>query len=240
MTTPLYNRVLLKLSGEALMGSQHAGIDHAVLTRFARQIKGMRQTGVQVGVVLGAGNWCRGRQFSDQSVVDPITGDHMGMLATVMNALALRDALLSVGQPAKVVSALPVPTVIASMDRPAMLTALSEGKVVIFAGGTGNPLVTTDAAASWRAIEMKADVLLKATQVDGVYSADPKLDKQAKRYTQLTFDEALNHQLSVMDQAAFLQCRDHNLPIRVFNIAIPDILVDVLLSPDIGTLVTQA
>lgn len=239
MPLPLtYRRVLLKLSGEALLGQQSFGIDAKALLRLAQEIAELVALKVQVGVVLGGGNLFRGRSLSGLGV-EVVTADHMGMLATVINALALRDALLAQDIPALVMAARAIDSIVGGFERYQAMAALEAGDVVIFAGGTGNPLVTTDSAASLRAIEIKADVLLKGTTVNGVYDADPARYPHAKLYQHITYDAALKQQLAVMDSTAFSQCKDHRLPIRVFNIFEPGLLKRIVTGESIGTLVSE-
>lgn len=235
---PVYRRILIKLSGEALMGQGGFGIDPAVLDRLAREIREVRQLNTQVALVIGGGNLFRGAALSAVGI-DRITADHMGMLATVMNALALRDALENLQLPTRVMSAIPISGIVAHYDRRKAIFHLQNGAVVLFAAGTGNPLVTTDSAASLRAIEIKADLLLKATRVDGIYTSDPARDPLARRYKQLSYAEALEKELAIMDLAAFCQCRDHNVALRVFNIHKPGALLRVVTGKDEGTLVNN-
>jgi uridylate kinase len=208
---------LLKLSGEALMGGQGYGIDTAVAARIARDIAAARDGGAQIALVVGGGNIFRGMAGAAKGM-DRASADHMGMLATVMNALALEQALQDAGAPARAMSAIPMPTVCEPFSRRAALAHLDEGRVVVFGGGTGNPFFTTDTAAALRAVEMGCDALLKGTQVDGVYSADPKSDPDATRYDRLTHDEVLARNLKVMDAAAIALARENNIPIVVFSI----------------------
>lgn len=233
---PLYKRVVLKLSGEALMGSNSFGIDPAVLHRMAVEVKEVVDLGIQVGVVIGGGNLFRGAALS-KAGLDRITGDYMGMLATLMNALAMRDVFEGNHLESRVLSAIPMSGIVDHYDRRKAIHHLQRGRVVIFAGGTGNPMVTTDSAASLRGIEVGADIILKATNVDGVYSADPAIDKNATLYKRLTYREVLDKELGVMDLAAFCQCRDQNIPLRVFNINRPGNIKRVMLSEEVGTLV---
>lgn len=233
---PRYKRVLLKLSGEALTGSGPYGIDPEVLQRLANEIHEITQMGVQVGLVLGGGNLVRGRTLSKVGL-DRVTADHMGMLATVMNALAMRDALEQAGVPTRVMSAIPMSGLVDHYDRRKAIHHLSTERVVIFAAGTGNPLVTTDSAASLRGIEINADVILKGTSVDGVYSDDPNTNKNATLYDTLSYQEALDKELGVMDLSAFCQCRDYDMPIRVFNINKPKALYRIMTGEHEGTLV---
>ncbi len=235
-TKPLYRRVLLKLSGEALLGDHSFGIDPKVLDRLAAEIISLLHWDVQVALVIGGGNFFRGEALSELGI-GRITGDQMGMLGTIINALAMRDALERAGFGAHVMSAFPMSGVVDHYDRRKAMDYLEAGKPVLFAAGTGNPLVTTDAAASLRAIEIAADVLLKATQVDGIYSSDPRVDPNATRYAVLSYAEALSKELGVMDLTAFCQCRDHQMKIRVFNINSPGVLSKVLFTETEGTLV---
>lgn len=238
MSTPRYQRILLKLSGEALLGEQGFGIDATALQRFAAEVASVVALGVQVAIVLGAGNLFRGRSLKTLGV-DGVTADQMGMLATVINAIAFRDQLTQQGVTAKVMVAREIPGVAPGFERHQAMQDLNTGSVLLFAGGTGNPLVTTDAAASLRAIEIQADILFKATTVDGIYSADPALDPQAERYTQLSYDVALQKQLAVMDLVAFSQCQAYRLPIRVFNGFESGNLKKLVLGENIGTLVSD-
>jgi len=233
-----YQRILLKLSGEALMGNSEFGIDPAVLDRLAHEVREIVELQVQVGIVIGGGNLFRGAALSKVGL-DRITGDYMGMLATLMNSLALRDAFEQCGIPCRIMSAIPMSGIVGHYDRRKSIYHLNEGRVVIFAAGTGNPLVTTDSAASLRGIEIKADIILKATNVDGIYSADPAKNPDAKLYRRITFKESLEKELAVMDLAAFCQCRDHNVPIRVFNINKPGALLRIIKGEDEGTLVEK-
>lgn len=233
-----YNRILIKISGEALSGeAHHSGIDPKVMLRIVKEIKQVVDQGIQVALVVGGGNLFRGAALS-QTGLDRVTGDHMGMLATLMNALALRAVFEQESVSTRVMSAIPMSGMVDHYDRRKAIHHLSVGRVVICAAGTGNPLVTTDAAASLRGIEVRADILLKGTKVDGVYSADPEKKADAVLYQRLTFQEALQKELAVMDLAAFCQCRDHNLPIRVFNINKIGALFNSALGQDEGTLVT--
>lgn len=233
---PVYQRIVLKMSGEALLGDKNFGIDPKILDRMALEIGELVKLKVQVGLVIGGGNFFRGEALS-QIGIGRITGDHMGMLATVMNALAMRDALERAGFSTRILSAIPMSGVVDYYDRRKANHHLNKGRIVLFAAGTGNPLVTTDSAASLRAIEVGADLLLKATNVDGVYTSDPSKDKTATRYQVLTFAEALSKELGVMDLTAFCQCRDHHMKIRVFNLQKPGALLRIILGEDEGTLV---
>lgn len=231
-----YKRILLKMSGEALSGESRYGIDPKVLDRMASEIAEVMRLGVQIGVVIGGGNLFRGTALS-QAGIERITGDYMGMLATIMNALALRDAFEKAGISTRILSAIPMSGIVGHYDRLKAMYHLREGRLVIFAAGTGNPLVTTDSAASLRAIEIEANVLLKATNVDGVYDDDPSKNANAKLYDHLSYREVLQKELAVMDLAAFCQCRDHHMPLRVFNINKPKSLLKIILGEDEGTLV---
>lgn len=233
---PRYKRILLKLSGEALMGSEEFGIDPKVLDRMALEVGQLVGIGVQVGLVIGGGNLFRGAALSAAGM-DRVTGDHMGMLATVMNALALADAMDKQGLTARVMSAIAIEQVVEPYVRPKALQYLEEGKVVVFAAGTGNPFFTTDTAAALRGAEIGAEVVLKATKVDGVYTADPHKDPTATRYTKLSFDEAMSRNLGIMDATAFALCRDQKLPVRVFSIIKHGALRRVVMGEDEGTLV---
>jgi uridylate kinase len=234
--TARYNRVLLKLSGEALMGSGDAGIDPRVLDRMALEIGQLRGIGVEVGLVIGGGNLFRGAALSEAGL-DRVTGDHMGMLATVMNALAMRDALERANIQTVVMSAIPMSGVVEHYDRRLAIRHLKNGRVVIFSAGTGNPFFTTDSAACLRAIEIEADIVLKATKVDGVYSADPVLFPDASRYERLTYQEVLEKQLGVMDLTAICLARDHNMPLRVFAMNKSDALRNIVVGESEGTLI---
>ena len=231
-----YRRILLKLSGEALMGTQSFGIDPAILERVANEIREVVDNGVQVALVIGGGNIFRGISLSAGGM-DRASADQMGMLATVINALALQDGLGKVGIDARVMSALPIHQVCEDYVRRDALRHLDKGRVVIFAAGTGNPYFTTDTAASLRGVEMNADVVLKATKVDGVFSADPERDKSAKKYEHLSYDEVIEKKLGVMDTAAIVLCRDNKMPIRVFNMNTPGALAGIVSGGDYGTLV---
>lgn len=215
-TAPAFRRILLKLSGEALLGDASYGIDPKVIQRLAEEIRDISRRGVEVGIVIGGGNIFRGQGLA-KAGMDRVTGDHMGMLATVMNALALQDALEKVGVFARVMSALRINEVCEDYIRRRAVRHLEKGRVVIFAAGTGNPFLTTDTAAALRANEINADLLLKATKVDGVYDSDPVRNKDAKRYKRLSFDRVLRDKLGVMDAAAIALCRDNSIPLRVFN-----------------------
>jgi uridylate kinase len=231
-------RILVKLSGEALLGQAEYGIDPAVIKRVASELRDVQALGVQVAVVLGGGNLFRGAGLA-RAGMDRVTADHMGMLATVMNALALQDALEGLGIFARVMSAIRINEVCEDYIRRRAVRHLEKGRVVIFAAGTGNPFFTTDTAASLRAIEIEAQLLLKATKVDGIYSADPVTDPKAILYPRLTFDRVLSERLNVMDATAIVMCRDHQLPLRVFNLNQPGQLLRIVNGEDLGTLVTN-
>ncbi len=213
---PVYKRILLKLSGEALMGRLEYGISPDVMLDIAHQIKEVIEAGVQVAVVVGGGNIFRGEGLA-RAGMDRVTGDHMGMLATVINALAIQDSVERLGLQARVMSALRINEVCEDFIRRRAIRHLEKGRVVIFASGTGNPFFTTDSAAALRAIEISAELLLKATKVDGIYSADPKKDKKARKYSELTYDQVLDRRLAVMDQTAIVLCRDNKIPLRVYD-----------------------
>ncbi|MCL6262777.1 MULTISPECIES: UMP kinase [Craterilacuibacter] len=233
---PAYKRILLKLSGEALMGGDSYGINRATIEQIVSQVKEVVDMGVQVGVVVGGGNIFRGVSQA-ASGMDRATADYMGMMATVMNALALKDAMERIGIVARVQSALTMQQVAEPYVRGKAMQYLEEGKVVIFGAGTGNPFFTTDTAAALRGMEMNVDIMLKATNVDGVYTDDPKKNPEAVRYQTLTFDEAISRNLKVMDATAFALCRDQNLNIKVFSIFRNGALRRVVLGEDEGTLV---
>ncbi len=233
---PAYKRILLKLSGEALMGDDAFGINRATIVRMVQEIREVTQTGVEVAVVIGGGNIFRG--VAGGSVgMDRATADYMGMLATVMNSLALADTMRQEGIVARVMSAIGIEQVVEPYVRPKALQYLEEGKVVVFAAGTGNPFFTTDTAAALRGAEIGAEIVLKATKVDGVYTADPKKDPSATRYSRISFDDAISKNLQVLDATAFALCRDQKLPIRVFSILKPGALKRVVMGEDEGTLV---
>lgn len=231
---PIYKRVLLKLSGEALMGEQDYGIDPDVLARVAKEIKAIVEVGVEVGIVIGAGNIFRGKGLAD-SGMDRVTGDHMGMLATVMNCLAMQDSIEHQGVPVRVMSALSIHQVCEDYVRRRAIRHLEKGRVVIFGAGTGNPFFTTDSAGSLRAIEIGADVLMKATKVDGVYDSDPMKNPDAKRYTKLTYDDVLHQGLGVMDATAIVLCKEQSMPLRIFNLSNEGDLAKTVIDESIGT-----
>ncbi len=235
---PAYRRILLKLSGEALAGEQQFGISPKVLDRIASDVKQIHALGLEVGIVIGGGNLFRGAALAEAGL-GRVSADQMGMLATVMNALALRDALERISVPARVMSAIPMSGVVDHYDRRKAIHHLQQGRVVIFSAGTGNPFFTTDSAACLRGIEIDADVVLKATQVDGIYNADPRRHPNAKRYDHLTYDEVLAQNLTVMDLTAICLCRDHNMPLRVFNLNKSGALLAVVQGESEGTLVTS-
>jgi len=231
-----YRRILLKLSGEALMGDTDYGIEPAVIWRIAEEIHGLSSAGLEIGLVIGGGNIFRGAGLA-QGGMDRVTGDHMGMLATVINSLAMQDAMEKVGSQCRVMSALKVNQVCEDYIRRRAVRHLEKGRVVIFAAGTGNPFFTTDSAASLRAIEMGAEIMLKATKVDGVYTDDPVKNPDARRYDRLTYEEAIVKKLAVMDATALVLCRDQGMPIRVFDLHTPGNLGRVAAGEDVGTLV---
>ena len=231
-----YQRILLKLSGEALMGEADYGIDPNVLKRLAREIIEVQDAAVQVGVVIGGGNIFRGAGLAAAGM-DRVTGDHMGMLATVMNALAMQDAIEKAGGLARTMSAIQIHDVCEDFIRRRAIRHLEKGRIAIFAAGTGNPFFTTDSAAALRAIEINADLLLKATKVDGVYSADPRKDASAKRYEKLTYDEVIQRNLQVMDTSAIALCRDHKIPLRIYDMSREGDLMRIMRGEHIGTLV---
>ncbi|MFN3610485.1 MAG: UMP kinase [Tepidimonas sp.] len=233
---PALQRILLKLSGEALMGDEAFGIHRGTIERIVAEVTEVSRLGVQVAIVIGGGNLFRGVAGGAVGM-DRATADYMGMLATVMNALAIGDALERSGTKARVMSAIAIDQVVEPYVRPKALQYLEEGKVVVFAAGTGNPFFTTDTAAALRGAEIGAEIVLKATKVDGVYTADPKKDPNATRYQRISFDEAMVRQLQVMDATAFALCRDQNLPVRVFSIFKPGALKRVVQGEDEGTLV---
>lgn len=231
-----YNRILLKLSGEALTGEADFGIDPKVLDRMAVEVGQLVGLGVQIGMVIGGGNLFRGAALHAAGM-ERVTGDHMGMLATVMNALAMRDALERANIPSRVMSAIPMSGVVEHYDRRTAIRHLEASDVVIFSAGTGNPFFTTDSAACLRGIEIDADLILKATKVDGVYSADPEKDPNAIKFDRLTYDEVIEKQLGVMDLTAILLSRDHHVPIKVFNMKKPGALLDNVMGKPDGTLI---
>lgn len=233
---PIYKRILLKLSGEALQGDHLFGIDASKLSRIIQEIAAVTQLGVQVALVVGGGNLIRGADLT-ASGLDRVTGDQMGMLATVINGLALRDAFEKKSIPVTLMSAFDIATIADQYDRSKAQDLLNQGRVVIFSAGTGNPLVTTDSAAALRGIEIGADIVLKATKVEGVFDADPIKNPKAERYESLTYDEVIAKRLAVMDLTAILLCQDHNLPLRVFNMNKQGALKRIVLGDDVGTLI---
>lgn len=235
---PAYTRILLKLSGEALMGPGEYGIDPAVIQRVAAEVRELVNLGVQVALVIGGGNIFRGAGLAAGGI-DRVTADQMGMLATVMNALAMQDAIERLGVPVRVMSALKINQICEDYIRRRAVRHLEKGRVVILAAGTGNPFFTTDSAASLRGIELAVQLVLKATKVDGVYSADPVKHADARYYTQLSYDEVLERKLEVMDTAAIVLCRDHRMPLRVFNMNKPGALLRIVMGEDEGTLVND-
>ena len=237
MTKIKHRRLLVKLSGEALMGRQDAGIDPAMVDKLAKELFLLREARVEIGVVVGGGNLLRGASFAAGGM-DRVSADHMGMLATVMNALALQDSLLRHGAAATVMSGLDMPQVCERYTQREARRRIANGEIVIFAGGTGSPYFTTDTAASLRAIEIRADLLIKATKVDGVYDRDPVSDPDAVRYVHLDFDEAIDHRLKVMDAAAMILCNDNGLELVVCDINQPAALIDLAQGKPVGTRVT--
>lgn len=235
---PVYKRILLKLSGEALMGDQDYGIDPKVIARMAREVTELSRFGVEVAIVIGGGNIFRGAGLAEAGM-DRVTADHMGMLATVMNGLAMQDALERHGKFCRVMSALKINQVCEDYIRRRAVRHLEKGRIVVFAAGTGNPFFTTDTAASLRAIEINADIMIKATKVDGVYDADPFKNPDAVRYERLTYEEALTQRLGVMDATALVMCRDNNIPLRVINIFKEGDLMRLVTGEPIGTLVER-
>lgn len=238
MNEPKYRRILLKLSGEVLLGDEAYGVDHWVLHRLAAEIHELVEQGAQIALVIGGGNIFRGAGLAAAGM-DRVTADQMGMLATLLNALALQDALEREKVFTRVMSAIKINQVCEDYIRRRAIRHLEKGRVVIFAAGTGNPFFTTDSAASLRAIEINADIMLKATKVDGIYSADPLKEPGAQRYRRLTYDEVLQRKLSVMDATAIVLCRDQNMPTMVFDVTRPGGLHDVIEGRDIGTFVER-
>lgn len=233
-----FKRILIKLSGEALMGNANYGIDPVVIKRIANEIKELNEAGAEIAIVIGAGNIFRGSGLAAAGI-DRVTADHMGMLATIMNSLAMQDALEQLGMYARVMSAIQINEVCEDYIRRRAIRHLEKGRIVIFAAGTGNPFFTTDSAASLRAIEIDADLLIKATKVDGVYSADPVTDKSAQRYEKLSYDEVIEGKLSVMDTTAVVLCRENHMPLRVLDMTKPGALMRAARGENEGTLVTN-
>lgn len=235
-TSVKYKRILLKLSGEALMGQEDYGIDPIVINRIAAEIHQIHALGVEIGIVIGGGNIFRGAGLA-KSGIDRVTGDHMGMLATVMNSLALQNALEKQGSKVRVMSAIKINEVCEDYIRRRAIRHLQKGNITVFAAGIGNPFFTTDSAASLRAIEIDAQLVLKATKVDGVYSADPITNPEAVKYSELTYDEVIEKKLAVMDTAAVVLCRDQGMPLRIFNMGTPGALLKIVQGQEIGTIV---
>ncbi|PSL05604.1 UMP kinase [Cecembia rubra] len=233
-----YNRILLKLSGEALMGEKNYGIDPNRLEQYALEIKKVKDLGVEIAIVIGGGNIFRGVQ-AEKTGIDRVQGDYMGMLATLINAMALQSALEQNGMFTRLMSGIKVESVCEPFIRRRAIRHLEKGRIVIFGAGIGNPYFTTDSTASLRAIEIEADVVLKGTRVDGVYTADPEKDKTATKYTQLSFQEAYEKNLNIMDMTAFTLCQENNLPIVVFDMNKPGNLQKIVAGEDIGTLITS-
>ncbi len=233
---PIYKRILVKLSGEALMGDSQFSLDSSVFERLARELLSVVSLGIQTAIVVGGGNLFRGTALSNAGL-DRVTGDHMGMLATLMNALAMRDVFERNDLSTRIMSAIPMSGIVDHHDRRKAIHHLERGRIVIFAAGTGNPLVTSDSAASLRGIEINADVILKATQVDGIYSDDPVHHPEATLYKHLTYEEVLHKELAVMDLAAFCQCRDHDMLLHIFNINSDGALLRIVMGGREGTTV---
>ena len=232
-----HKRILLKFSGESVAGNDEHGIDPKILDQMADSVKSCRDLGTEIGIVIGGGNLFRGEKLN-KAGMDRVAGDHMGMLATVMNGIALRDALERAGIKTRVMSAISMSGIVEHYDRRLAIQLLSDGFVVIFTAGTGNPFFTTDTAGCLRAIETQSDLMLKATRVDGVYDSDPEINKDAKLFEELTFDEAITKNLKVMDATALTLARDHKLPIKVFNVNQPDALKNIICGKKIGTLIS--
>ena len=235
---PLYKRVLLKLSGEALMGNMDYGIEPAVLSRIAREIADVVNMGVEVALVIGGGNIFRGKGLAEAGI-DRVAGDHMGMLATVMNSLAMQDALEKIGMTCRVMSAVRINRVCEEYVQRRALRHLEKGRVVIFAAGTGNPFFTTDTAGCLRAVEIGADIIMKATKVDGVFDSDPAINPDAIRYISITYDDVLKQGLAVMDATAIVLCRDNAMPLRIFNLNKTGTLPAALIDETVGTTVVM-
>ena len=237
MSETEHKRILLKFSGESVAGNDEHGIDPKILDQMADSVKSCRDLGTEIGIVIGGGNLFRGQKLNEAGM-DRVAGDHMGMLATVMNGIALRDALERAGIKTRVMSAISMSGIVEHYDRRLAIQLLSDGFVVIFTAGTGNPFFTTDTAGCLRAIETQSDLMLKATRVDGVYDSDPEINKDAKLFDELTFDEAITKNLKVMDATALTLARDHKLPIKVFNVNQPDALKNIICGKKIGTLIS--
>ena len=232
-----HKRILLKFSGESVAGNDEHGIDPKILDQMADSVKSCRDLGTEIGIVIGGGNLFRGEKLN-KAGMDRVAGDHMGMLATVMNGIALRDALERAGIKTRVMSAISMSGIVEHYDRRLAIQLLSDGFVVIFTAGTGNPFFTTDTAGCLRAIETQSDLMLKATRVDGDYDSDPEINRDAKLFDELTFDEAITKNLKVMDATALTLARDHKLPIKVFNVNQPDALKNIICGKKIGTLIS--
>ena len=232
-----HKRLLLKFSGESVAGNDEHGIDPKILDQMADSVKSCRDLGTEIGMVIGGGNLFRGEKLN-KAGMDRVAGDHMGMLATVMNGIALRDALERAGIKTRVMSAISMSGIVEHYDRRLAIQLLSDGFVVIFTAGTGNPFFTTDTAGCLRAIETQSDLMLKATRVDGVYDSDPEINRDAKLFDELTFDEAITKNLKVMDATALTLARDHKLPIKVFNVNQQDALKNIICGKKIGTLIS--
>ena len=232
-----HKRILLKFSGESVAGNDEHGIDPKILDQMADSVKSCRDLGTEIGIVIGGGNLFRGEKLN-KAGMDRVAGDHMGMLATVMNGIALRDALERAGIKTRLMSAISMSGIVEHYDRRLAIQLLSDGFVVIFTAGTGNPFFTTDTAGCLRAIETQSDLMLKATRVDGVYDSDPEINRDAKLFDELTFDEAITKNLKVMDATALTLARDHKLPIKVFNVNQPDALKNIICGKKIGTLIS--
>ena len=237
MSETEHKRILLKFSGESVAGNDEHGIDPKILDQMADSVKSCRDLGTEIGIVIGGGNLFRGEKLN-KAGMDRVAGDHMGMLATVMNGIALRDALERAGIKTRVMSAISMSGIVEHYDRRLAIQLLSDGFVVIFTAGTGNPFFTTDTAGCLRAIETQSDLMLKATRVDGVYDSDPEINRDAKLFDELTFDEAITKNLKVMDATALTLARDHKLPIKVFNVNQPDALKNIICGKKIGTLIS--
>ena len=238
MTKLQYKRLLVKFSGEAVAGDDVHGIDPKILDHMANSVKGVQELGAEIGIVIGGGNLFRGEKLS-KAGMDRVAGDHMGMLATVMNGIALRDALERAGVKTRVMSAISMSGLVEHYDRRLAIQLLSDGYVVIFTAGTGNPFFTTDTAGCLRAIETQSSLMLKATRVDGVYSADPETNEDAVFYDSLSFDEAIQQNLKIMDATALTLARDHSLPIKVFDFSKENALLDIACGKSIGTLISS-